>query len=51
MPEREIKSRGGAKRIRTMKLPGGKYAHVFVVRRKGKRGGHTVLGEVKKKHG
>lgn len=47
MPKAEIARRGGAVRVRTIRLKGGRYAHVYVVRRKGKRGGKTVLGEVK----
>ena len=43
-PEAEIKARGGAKRWRTIKLPGGKYKHVAVVRKAGPRGGHTLAG-------
>lgn len=47
MPEEEIKARGGAKRWRTISLPGGrKYIHVAVVGKAGERGGHTVGGEV-----
>lgn len=44
--DRKVKSRGGAVRVRTVKVAPGKYAHVYVVRRKGKRGGRTVLGKV-----
>jgi len=44
MPEAEIKKRGGAKRYRTMKLPGGKYIHLAVVPKAGPRGGHTIAG-------
>lgn len=47
MPEAEIRKRGGAVKVRTIKLGNGKYAHVFVVRKKGKRGGRTVLGPTK----
>ena len=46
MPEEEIKKRGGAKRWRTLTLPGGKYMHVAVVNKKGPRGGRTVAGPV-----
>lgn len=49
MPEAKIKARGGAKRWRTVTLPGGKYMHVAVVPEKGPKGGHTVAGEVHKK--
>lgn len=46
--ERKVKSRGGAVRVRTVRVAPGKYAHVYVVRRKGPRGGRTVLGQVKR---
>jgi hypothetical protein len=49
MPERSIRKRGGAVKVRTIKLSATKYAHVFVVRKKGKRGGRTVLGPVKRR--
>lgn len=51
MPEAEINRRGGATKVRTIEIPGhpGEYAHVYVVRKPGKKGGHTVLGEVKEK--
>ena len=49
MPEAEIKSRGGAKRWRTVKLPSGKYVKIAVVRKAGPKGGHTVAGPVRKK--
>ncbi len=35
MPEAEIKKRGGAKKWRTQKLPGGKYMHIAVVPKAG----------------
>ena len=49
MPEEEIKKRGGAKRWRTKKLPGGKYTHIAVTEKAGPRGGHTVAGPVRTK--
>lgn len=49
MPESEIRKRGGAIRWRTKDLPNGKYIHIAVVRKVGKRGGHTVAGKVKGK--
>lgn len=49
MPEAEIAKRGGAVRWRTKKLPNGKYVHIAVVRKPGKRGGKTVAGPVKSK--
>ncbi len=51
MPEALIKSRGGAKRWRTVGLPGGKYIHVAVVPKAGPRGGHTISGEEHTKKG
>lgn len=44
------KSRG-IKAIRTKDLPGGEYAHVYVVRKAGPMGGHTIQGTPKKKKG
>lgn len=49
MPEAEIRSRGGAVRWRTVRLKGGRIIRVAVVRKKGKRGGHTVAGPVHRK--
>jgi hypothetical protein len=49
IPETEIRRRGGVVRYRTKKLPNGKYVHIAVVRKKGKRGGKTVAGPVRKK--
>ena len=49
MPEKEIKRRGGAIRWRTIELPGGRYEHIAIVRKKGPRGGRTVGGPIKKK--
>jgi hypothetical protein len=45
MPEKEIKSRGGTKKWRTVKLKNGEYV-LAVVRQKGPRGGTTVAGPV-----
>ena len=47
----QVKKRGGAIRVRTIKVDKGKYAHVKVVRKKGPRGGRTVIGPIKKKKG
>lgn len=47
MPTAEEKRRGGVIRYRTKKLPGGKYIHIAVVRKKGKKGGRTVAGKVR----
>lgn len=45
MPEALIRARGGAKRWRTEKLPGGKgYVHIAIVPKAGPRGGHTIAG-------
>lgn len=45
MPIAEEQKRGGAIRHRTIKLPNGKYMHVAIVRKRGKRGGHTIAGQ------
>jgi hypothetical protein len=47
MPTKEERRRGGAIRYRTIDLGHGKYAHVAIVRKKGKRGGRTVMGKVR----
>jgi hypothetical protein len=44
MPKAEERARGGAVRYRTIKLKDGRYIHVAVVRRRGRRGGQTVAG-------
>lgn len=49
MPAAAIRSRGGARKVRTKKLPGGRYVHIYVVGVAGPRGGHSVAGEVKRK--
>lgn len=51
MPEAEISRRGGAVRWRTVRLRNGKYVRVAVVRKKGKKGGRTVAGPVRRTHG
>jgi len=51
VPEAEIARRGGATRVRTIKLSDDRYMHVFVVPKKGPRGGHTVAGEIRHSHG
>jgi hypothetical protein len=48
MPAAKIARRGGARKVRTIKLKDGRYLHVYVVRRKGPKGGRTVAGEVKR---
>jgi hypothetical protein len=47
--KKQVKQRGGAIKYRTKKLPGGKYIHVAITRKKGPRGGKTVSGPVRKK--
>lgn len=53
--ERRVKAqvarRGGAVRVRTQKLKGGKYRHVYVTRQSGVRGGRTVAGPARSKEG
>jgi len=51
MPEAEIARRGGAVRVRTIRLSDGRYVHVYVVRKQGPHGGRTVAGEPKRKRG
>lgn len=46
MPEKQIASRGGAKKWRRKQLPDGSYIDIAVVRNPGPRGGHTVAGKV-----
>ncbi|MBA7682336.1 hypothetical protein ES703_90686 [subsurface metagenome] len=48
-PGGKVKGRGKVLRIRTKKLPGGKYAHVRVMSKKGSKGGTTLMGDVQKK--
>jgi hypothetical protein len=49
MPDAEIKRRGGAMRVRTISLPGGKYRRIYIVRKAGPHGGKTVAGEMQTK--
>jgi hypothetical protein len=46
-----VRKRGGASKVRTKSLPGGKYRHVYVVRVAGPNGGHTVEGVTETKKG
>jgi hypothetical protein len=46
---RKIRRRGGAIRVRTKRLGRGRYVHIHVVRRKGRRGGRTVAGPVRQR--
>lgn len=48
MPTQEETARG-VRGYRTISLPNGKYLHVALVKKKGKRGGHTVAGPVHQK--
>lgn len=53
MPEAEVAKRGLVK-VRTIHpdpSDPNKYMHVYVVRKAGKRGGHTVAGETKDSEG
>lgn len=50
MPEREVRRRGGAVRYRTKVVGKGahkKYFRIVVVKKPGKRGGHTVAGALR----
>jgi len=53
MPEKTIKKRGGAKRWRNKPIKGhpGSYLKCAIVRKPGKRGGHTVCTKKRKKGG
>ncbi len=48
MPTAEEKRRK-VKYYRTIKLPGGKYKHIAIVKKAGPKGGHTVAGPTHKK--
>lgn len=48
-PGGKVKGRGKVVRIRTKKLPGGKYIHVRVMSKKGPRGGRTIAGGIQTK--
>lgn len=48
-PGGKVKGRGKVVRIRTKKLPGGKYVHIRVMSKKGPRGGKTIAGGVQTK--
>lgn len=46
MPSKsQLAARGGLVRVRTVSLGGGRYRHIYVVRRAGPRGGRTIAGE------
>jgi len=44
-----LRRRGGLVRVRTKRLPDGRYLHVYVVPKKGPRGGRTLTGEPKRR--
>lgn len=48
MPTAEENKRG-VKGYRTISLPGGRYMHVAIVKKKGPRGGKTIGGPVHQK--
>jgi len=50
-PGKKVPGRGKVKRIRTIVPKPGRYIHIRVVSKKGKRGGTTVAGGVQKKKG
>lgn len=47
MPRSEEMARGATGKVRTKKLPNGKYIKFRIVKKKGPRGGHTVAGPVR----
>ncbi|MEM0050099.1 MAG: hypothetical protein QXW39_06170 [Candidatus Bathyarchaeia archaeon] len=49
MPRSKLIGRGKPIRYRTIKLGKNKYAHLEIFRSKGKRGGHTVMGKIRKR--
>ena len=51
MPTSEVTKRGGPQKVRRIKIGTNRYATVFVVPKKGPRGGKTVLGPIRKKKG
>lgn len=48
MPASKNNKRGGVIRYRTIRLKGGAYAHVAIVRKRGKRGGRTIMGKIRR---
>ena len=48
MPTEEEKARG-VKGYRTISLPGGKYIHISLLKKKGPKGGTTLAGPVHQK--
>lgn len=49
MPKSIYKKRGGVIRYRTLTLPSGKYFHVAIVKKPGKRGGRTIAGKIRRR--
>ena len=47
--ERKLKARGGAVRWRTRSLPNNEFQRCAVVRKPGKRGGHVLCEEPRKR--
>lgn len=47
----KVRRRGGPVKIRTVRIGKGRYAHVYVVKRRGPRGGTTELGQIRKRKG
>ena len=48
MPTREERRRH-VRYYRTIKLGKGKYAHIAIVKKRGKRGGYTIMGKIRKR--
>ena len=46
MPRPRYRKRGGVLRYRTIKLGKGRYAHLAIVRKRGRRGGRTIIGKI-----
>jgi hypothetical protein len=51
MPTSVERKRGGVIKYRTKRLSNGRYIRIAIVRKPGKRGGRTVAGKVRRKHG
>jgi hypothetical protein len=50
MPKAAIRRRGGTVRVRTIEGPTpGTYRRVYIVRKAGEKGGHTIVGEIQHK--
>jgi len=45
----QLRRRGGLVKVRTVRLSGGRYRHIYVVRKAGPRGGHSIGGETKRR--